>query len=282
MRLFFLTALTMIAFAANSLLNRGAVDLFGMAPLTFSGLRVLFGVITLVLLVRLRSGGMTMDLGSTARWAGGLSLTVYMVGFSMSYQTLDAGLGALVLFGIVQLTMFSWAVMKGPAPSKRRVIGAVIAFVGLIILLAPAGGQPPDFTGLLYMCAAGFGWGVYSLLGQRETDPLNASAANFVISLPLVGVPLLLATPVLVPQAVLLAALSGAITSGLGYALWYHILPQLGATRAAMAQLTVPLIAVAGGTLAFSEPLSLQLFLSAGLVLGGLAIGIERKRAAKG
>jgi drug/metabolite transporter (DMT)-like permease len=202
-----------------------------------------------------------------------------MYGFSAAYDALDAGLGALILFGVVQITMFAGSLIAREVVPPRRWIGAALAFSGLVWLLWPGAGPQVSVVHGLMMAAAGSGWGIYSLAGRRSTDALQGTAANFIIAAPL-GVLIGLALPsgtggtVIGTEGILLAILSGAVTSGLGYALWYHVLPGLASSVAAVAQLTVPVIAMAGGMVFLGEHLSLQFIMASVLVLGGVAISV--------
>ncbi len=278
MRLFLLAALTMTAFAANSVLNRAALaeDLIG--PGAFAALRLGSGALALWLLVTL-ARGLPPALRRSGQALQTLALALYMLGFSYAYVTLDAGVGALILFGGVQVTMFAGALLAREATGARRIAGAVLAFGGLVVLLWPAGPVPPlppAATGL--MLAAALGWGVYSLAGRRASDPLAATAANFVLATPLALAVLLLwpDTVAATPQGVALAIISGVITSGLGYALWYAVLPRLSASGAGVAQLSVPLIAAAGGFALLAEVPDARFWLAASLVLGGVALALWR------
>lgn len=279
MRLLALTALTMIAFAANSVLNRMAVGQGLIGPLAFAMLRLGSGALMLAGLILWRRIGGRGALwpGTSGRLTGVLSLILYLFGFSLAYGALDAGTGALILFAMVQITMFAGALIAGEPVPARRWLGAGLAFAGLVWLMVPgAGGQ----VGLLpagLMAAAGVGWGFYSLSARGLADPLGATAWNFILALPVAGLVMtaLPADPAgqgIAAVGVLLAVLSGAVTSALGYALWYAILPALGATRAAVAQLTAPVIAALGGVILLGEPVSLRLALASTLVLGGVAL----------
>ncbi len=277
MRLFLLTALTMTAFAANSVLNRMAVGHYGMPPESFAIVRALSGALVLWTLVALRGGRLPL-LDWSGRLIGAGALSLYLVGFSLAYGRLDAGIGALILFGGVQLTMFGGALIGGETIPPRRWIGAGVSLSGLAYLVWPRGAA--DYPGLQigFMAAAAFGWGVYSLKGRGAKDPLALTAANFVVSLPIVAL-LLFVAPFETPASgTALAILSGAVTSGLGYALWYAILPSLGATRAAVAQLSAPVIAALGGALVLSEPFGAKLVIASVLVLGGIGISLMPER----
>jgi len=277
MRLFLLTALTMIAFAANSVLNRMALADGGIDAASFGTIRLIAGAVMLGAICVLLRGG--LHLRGPGRLAGVLSLLLYMYGFSAAYDVLDAGLGALILFGVVQITMFAGSLLAREAVPPRRWIGAACAFSGLIWLLWPGAGPQVSVLHGLFMAAAGIGWGIYSLAGRRSTDALQGTAANFILAAPL-GLLIGLALPtgadgtMIGAQGIMLAILSGAVTSGLGYALWYRVLPGLASSVAAVAQLTVPVIAMAGGMVFLGENLSLQFVMASALVLGGVAISV--------
>ncbi|MWD29591.1 EamA family transporter [Aquicoccus sp. SCR17] len=272
--LFSLIALTMVAFAANSVLNRMALAGGAIDPVDFGALRLVSGAGMLALLMRLR--GRRIQLRGPGRVAGVLSLLVYVYGFSLAYLALDAGAGALILFGLVQITMFAAALAGGERPSAARWAGAGLALIGLAWLLWP-GSVPLSLPHAALMAAAGVGWGIYSLAGRRAADPLAATTANFLLAAPAGLVVALLAGSEIgsaTPAGLGFAVLSGAVTSGLGYALWYAVLPRIAATSAAIAQLTVPVIAMAGGALLLGEGLSLRFALAAALVLGGVALSV--------
>ncbi|MEX0317943.1 MAG: DMT family transporter [Ruegeria sp.] len=277
MRLFLLTCLTMTAFAANSLLNRLAVESGGSDPGSFAALRVFAGAVTLAMLVRMR--GRRLPLWSSRRMIGAGALSLYMVGFSTAYLTLDAGLGALILFGVVQITMFAVTSATGAPPAARQLAGAGIAFGGLVYILWPAGAVQVDPVGAVLMALAGVGWAAYTLAGRAEADALAGTGANFVVALPVTGAAILIlgGSWGMTPIGTGLAILSGAVTSGLGYALWYSVLPRLTASVAATVQLSVPVIAIIGGVLLLGETVGLRLILGTVLVLGGIALAISRR-----
>ena len=277
MRLVLLTALVMVAFAANSVLNRMAVGAGEIGAVEFALIRLAAGAVVLLALVALRGRGWR---GATV--GGVVGLAVYLFGFSLAYGQLDAGTGALVLFGVVQVTMFAGALWAGEAVPARRWAGAGLALVGLAVLVAPAGGA---WLGFLAMVAAGLGWGVYSLAGRGAVDALAATAGNFALALiPAVGVALVAGVEfgAVTTRGVALAVVSGAVTSGLGYALWYAVLPALGAGRAGVAQLTVPLIAAAGGALLIGEAVGWRFAVAAVLVLGGVALASWPRAVSRG
>ncbi|WP_417718413.1 DMT family transporter [Salipiger sp.] len=276
MRLFLLTSLTMLAFAANSILNRAALSSGGIGPEAFGTIRLWSGAIVLMALALIKGRGDAMR--GPGRIAGVGGLLLYIYGFSAAYVALDAGLGALILFGTVQVTMFAGAIAAGERPGPARWLGAVLAFGGLAWLLWPGDETAPSLWHGGLMAAAGFGWGAYSLAGRRARDPLASTAANFVMAAPL-G---LLLGAVMLPGSnmtlsgggIVLAVVSGAITSGLGYALWYSVLPRLPGTVAAVAQLTVPVIAAGGGAALLAEAPSPRFLFAALVVLGGVAVSV--------
>ena len=281
MRLALLTALTMAAFAANSLFNRLAVGSGGIDAASFALVRVLAGAAVLALLATMRIAHHGRGARHGSGWPpvtpaavpGALGLAVYLAGFSFAYTGLAAGTGALILFGTVQITMFAGAVLRGQRLGQRRVIGAGIAFVGLIMLLWPGDAAPLALGPVAAMIAAGLGWGIYSLAGATSRDALAGTAINFMLAVPLMALFWLMmgAAPLALGPGLWLGILSGAVTSGLGYALWYAILPALGAQRGAVAQLTVPLIAAGAGVVILDETIGLRFALASLLVLGGVA-----------
>lgn len=274
MRLLVLTAIAMVAFAGNSLLNRAAVGGGHIDPMLFAALRVAAGALVLAALTLVR--GRTLAWAGHGRFWAVAGLAAYMLGFSSAYLALDAGTGALVLFATVQITMFAGALAAAEPVPPARWIGAVMAMAGLGMLLWPGSGAIPAAGPALAMVLAGVGWGVYSLTGRKAANPLSATAANFVLCLPVVLLPLPWAGMQADPTGVLLAIVSGAVTSGLGYALWFAVVPHLGAARAAVAQLSVPVIALAGGAVLLAESPAPTLLLAASVTLGGVALAMRR------
>ena len=276
MRLILLISLTMLAFAANSLLNRVAVDGGHIDPGSFAIIRVVSVAVALVALALFQQR--RLDFLSRRRMIGAGALTVYMVGFSIAYLTLDAGFGALILFGAVQISMFVITAAMGAGPTARQITGAIVAFGGLVVVLNPAGVTAAGLTGTVWMIAAGVGWGVYTLAGRSESDALGGTAANFFIAMvPTALFPFVTGMAMVVSgSGCLLAVVSGAITSGLGYALWYSILPRINASLAAILMLSVPVLAVLGGVVLLNEDISLRFVAGAILVLGGIAFSIRK------
>jgi len=275
MRLIILVSITMLAFAANSILNRMALTESEAGAASFAALRLLSGALMLVAIVQMRG---------QANWrltnvAGPLSLLAYVIGFSFAYLSLDAGLGALILFGGVQITMFAGALLRGESVPTMRWIGAGFAFAGLSFLMWPNGTAPVPLLGAGLMLGAALGWGIYSLLGAGAADPLGATARNFLWATPLGLLPAFFMWDGMSPIGAVLAVLSGAVTSGLGYALWYRVLPELPASVAAVAQLTVPVIALAGGIVFIGEEMTWRFLVAALMVLGGVVLSLYCAKA---
>ncbi|MGI9393319.1 MAG: DMT family transporter [Boseongicola sp.] len=262
----------MVAFAANSVLNRWALLDGHTGPAAFQALRVISGATCLAVLLTVRSG--VPKLFGKGRALGTGALLIYMVGFSFAYVVLDAGIGALILFGGVQITMFAGALLGGDRPPAARWIGSAIAFSGLVWLLWPGAVGAPPLLPAAMMAAAALGWGIYSLFGRNATDPLAETGANFICAAPLALLVWIIVPDDMTATGAMLAILSGAVTSGLGYALWYSVLPHLDAAVAALAQLTVPVIAVLGGVFLLGETTTARLVLASIVVLGGVAFGV--------
>ena len=275
-RLSLLAAITMVAFAGNSVLNRMALAEELISPDAFAAIRLTSGAFALAVLVCFSRKGLGwLGKGSAV---GAISLAVYAIGFSFAYLRIDAGLGALLLFGVVQITMFASALInRQESISTLRWLGTGMAFGGLVLLLLP-GAAAPSLPFAALMIVSALGWGFYTLAGKQATDPLASTTANFLYAAPagLIAWTLAPSTEILTPAGVSLALLSGIVTSGMGYALWYFILPQLRTTTAALAQLTVPVIAAVGGFLLLREDITLIFVVAAALVLAGVGISLRR------
>ncbi|WP_324733194.1 DMT family transporter [Pseudomonas paeninsulae] len=274
-RTLLLTALAMLAFAGNSLLCRLALKDTEIDAASFTSLRIASGALTLWLLLRLRSGSGAL----AGSWFAAGALFAYAAGFSFAYIHLDAGVGALLLFGAVQISMLAWGFYRGERLSLLTGAGLLLALAGMLVLLLP-GASAPALGSALLMLLAGVAWGAYSLLGRGVGDPLAATAGNFLRAVPLaVAVSALLLSRLSwdVP-GLIYALLSGALTSGIGYAIWYTALRGLRAFQAATVQLSVPILAALAGSLLLDEALSLRLLLSSVAVLGGIALVLGAKQ----
>lgn len=269
MRVFVLTLLAMIAFAGNSLLCRFALKRTAIDAASFTFIRIFSGAVTLWLIVTIRKGTW-QNAGS---WASALALFAYAAAFSFAYISLSAGTGALLLFGAVQATMIIWGLRKGERLWTRQWLGLALAVSGLVALLFPGLSAPP-IDGALLMICAGIAWGIYSLRGKGAGDAVSATAGNFLRAVAFATVLTLALLPwVKLDLAGLgYAVLSGAIASGLGYVIWYSALPELKAASAATVQLSVPVLAAAGGILFLSESIGLRFLLASIAVLGGIAL----------
>lgn len=270
LRLFLITALAMAAFAANSVLARLAMASGEAGPWSFTLLRLLSGALILAIIV---SPARAVRAGS---WISAGALLAYAAFFSLAYLSLAAGTGALILFALVQITMIGWGLLSGERLSGPRWAGLALAIAGLLWLLLP-GLEAPAPLGAGLMAAAGIGWGVYSLRGRGRDQPTLLTAGNFVrasLLAVVVALPALAVSGEALPslKGTAYALLSGAVTSGLGYAIWYTALRGLSASLAAIAQLTVPALAALGGVLFLSEPLTLRFVIATGLILGGVAL----------
>lgn len=272
-----ITVLALLAFAGNALLGRMALGDGLIDPASFTTLRVLSGALTLWLLMlprwRSRSRAPT-------NWRTVAMLFAYMVFYSFAYVSLDAGTGAIVGFAATQLTMFAAALRMGERFSTLAWSGLAIAIGGVVYLLLP-GVSTPDPLGALWMAVAGCAWGFYSVIGSGEQDSGEATANNFIGALPLaIGVQVAFLSSIHVTgMGVALAIVSGSVTSGLGYILWYAALRQTGVSIAATAQLSVPIIIAAGGALLLDEAMSPRLLGATIMTLGGIVI-VLRARAA--
>jgi drug/metabolite transporter (DMT)-like permease len=276
-RTLMLTVLAMLAFAGNSLLCRAALRDSQIDPTSFTALRLLSGALTLWLLLYLRKG----PSAASGNWYGALALFIYAAAFSYAYLHLDAGAGALLLFGAVQLSMITWGLLKGERLHRLQIVGLVLAAGGLLALLLP-GTSTPSVSASLLMVLSGIAWGAYSLLGKGTPDPLAATAGNFIRTLPIMAVLCLLALSWLEwdTAGVIYALLSGGLTSGIGYAIWYAALPGLAAIQAASVQLSVPLLTALAGSLLLGETLTGRLVIAGLAILGGLALVLRLKHQA--
>ena len=278
-RIVALTLLTMIAFAGNSLLCRVALKHTGIDAASFTAIRLISGAMALWMLARLFRAAQT----GGGSWLSAFALFVYAAGFSFAYLSLTAGTGALLLFGAVQATMIGYGIWTGERLRGLELAGLVLALGGLVGLLLPGLSAPP-LLGAMLMLGAGVAWGVYSLRGKSTGDPTKVTAGNFLRAVPFAGALSVLMIDSVTPDSVgvAYAIASGALASGIGYAIWYSVLPALKATSAATVQLSVPPIAALGGILFLGEPLTLRLVLASVATLGGIGLVILVKRDGNG
>ena len=281
--IYLLVLLTMLAFSGNAVLTRAALATYNMDPELVLLLRVSSGAITLLFICYLRK--YSLKIFSNLHLKTTAALSLYLVGFSYAFTGLETGIGVLIQFGVVQLVMFASSFLSDQQVPKNKNIGAIIAFTGLIYLLWPSGDFTLDLTSSVLMAIAGMAWGIYSILGKNAVSAISSTTASFLIS-----TPICLIFVLLLPNdsdfswsstGALLAISSGSITSGIGYALWYYVLPKIPSTNAAVSQLSVPLIAAAGGMIFMQELITLKFVLSCILVLGGIAITIGIPKSSK-
>ena len=280
LRLFLITTLAMTAFAANSVLARLAMATGEAGPWTFTLLRIVSGAVVLGLIAS------PVRAVSSGSWASGAALFVYAAGFSVAYLSLTTGTGALILFALVQITMIGWALACGERMPAARWAGLGLAIAGLVWLLLP-GLEAPPLEGALLMAIAGVAWGVYSLRGRGQSQPTAQTAGNFLragVIVIALSVPAFLFIDEAAPSraGIAYALASGAITSGLGYVIWYAALRDLTASLAGIAQLSVPALAAAGGMIFLAEPLTPRFLIATALILGGVALAsLARRRPRK-
>jgi drug/metabolite transporter (DMT)-like permease len=279
LRIFGLTSLAMLAFAGNSLLCRLALKHTAIDPASFTTIRLFSGAVVLFLIVKLRHSTAT----GQGNWLSASALFAYAAGFSFAYVSLTAATGALLLFGAVQATMICHGFWTGERLRSLQLLGLLLALGGMVGLLLPGLAAPP-LLGSVLMLGAGVAWGFYSLRGKGAGDPTSVTAGNFMRAVPMtVVLSLLMLSQHDVRNIIDAAGLgyalaSGALTSGIGYAIWYTALPSLKATQAATVQLSVPVIAALGGIVFLGESLSLRLMLASIAILGGIALVILERR----
>lgn len=269
-----LVALAMVAFAGNSLLCRAALKHTAIDAASFTTIRLISGAAMLWLLVQMRRGGSA----GTGNWASAFALFVYAAGFSFAYVSLPTATGALLLFGAVQVTMIGRGLWAGERLQRWQLVGLLLALGGVVGLLLPGLSAPP-LGGAILMLGAGVAWGVYSLRGRGAGDPTRVTAGNFLRAVPIAAVlsVAMLSRTSLDTAGALYAMTSGALASGVGYAIWYTAVPALKATSAATVQLSVPVIAALGGVLLLGEPVTLRLTLASVAILGGIALMLREQ-----
>lgn len=273
-KIIFLTTITMIAFAANSVLCRIALKDTEIDAASFTSIRLIAGTLMLYLITKILSKPST----NKSDWISAFMLFAYAACFSSAYVNLTVATGALLLFGAIQVTMIGYSIYTGERLAGKRLLGLILAVGGLIGMLLP-GVSAPSVGSSILMVGSGIAWGIYSLRGQGVGDPVCVTAKNFMLSIffALTLSLLQISRVQLDMQGVLYAMLSGAIASGLGYAVWYTILPYLKATNAATVQLSVPVIAAFGGFFILDEPLTIRFILATIFILGGIALVILNK-----
>jgi drug/metabolite transporter (DMT)-like permease len=265
----------MIGFAANSLLCRAALRTDEIDAASFTAIRLATGAAALVAIVGARKSSVRGE----GTWLSALSLAGYAIAFSFAYLQIGAASGALLLFGAVQLTMIAGGLIRGERPTPRQWLGWLVALSGLVVINAPHL-DPPPVGGALLMMLAGVAWGIYSLRGRGVTRPLVATAGNFARSVPIAALLVVIAFAThahATPLGIALAAASGAIASGLGYSLWYAAVPSLGATRAAVVQLSVPVVTALSAIPLLGEPLRTAVAIGGAAIVGGLALALKAK-----
>lgn len=277
MKVFLYTLFALMAFAFNSILCRVALGSDQIDATSFTAVRLIAGAIALVLIAS--ATGNLRNAITGGGWMSAFFLFAYAICFSFAYLGLTTGTGALILFGSVQVSMIAAAMANGERPGMLEMAGVAVAFGGLIYLVLPGLSSPPLMSSLL-MAAAGASWGMYTLRGRSSANPIADTAGNFIRAVPMMAV---MAVPFiggfyLSERGIVLAVLSGAVTSGTGYSVWYAVLKHHTATRAAVLQLAVPVIAAAGGVVFMSETASMRLLTASVLILGGIVIAIFAKR----
>jgi drug/metabolite transporter (DMT)-like permease len=275
-----LTGAALIGFSGNSLLCRAALGGGTIDAASFTTIRIVSGAVVLAILARAMLGVSPLRSGGNMR--GALALAAYAVCFSFAYLRLQAGSGALILFGAVQITMIGAGFWAGERPNWREWVGFAAAFGGLLALTMPSA-RAPDPLGAVLMTLAGIAWAAYSLLGRRaKAHPLGVTAQNFLLAIPLA----LIASAVshseqhVTPTGALLAFASGSLASGVGYSLWYAALRGLTSTRAAIVQLSVPVVTAACSTLLLGEQIALRLLLTGAMILGGVGLAVTSRTRA--
>ena len=268
-----LTLIAMLAFAANSVLARLGLGEASIDPASYTAVRLLSGAATLWAIARFSSHDNNSE--SAGSWTSGSMLFLYAITFSFAYITLSTGTGALILFAAVQITMIAMGLYSGERPRPLEWLGLLIAIIGLIYLVSP-GITAPSLVGSLLMLIAGIAWGVYSIRGRGAVNPLAATADNFLRTIPFALIMVLIFYfKINISESGFIYALtSGAISSGVGYAIWYAALRGLTATRAATVQLSVPVLAAIGGVLFLSEPVTTRLAIATMAILSGIGMAV--------
>jgi len=280
----FLTSLALIAFAANSVLCRLALGNEAIDAPSFTGIRLVSGAIALFIILTIKGKisepkiKASKGMESKGSWTASLALFLYAITFSYAYLSIDTGTGALILFGSVQITMIVLSIISGTRLHPIEWLGLVCAFTGFVYPILPSI-TTPSINGLILMTISGISWSIYTLKGRSSINPLMDTAYNFSRTIPFVAILAIFTLPNLsyTSEGIMLALVSGAVTSGLGYTIWYIALGGLSSTQAAVTQLSVPVIAAIGGVIFVSEPMTLRLIISASLVLSGILMVVLGK-----
>jgi drug/metabolite transporter (DMT)-like permease len=291
-RILILTLLAMIAFASNSLLCRAALTKSSIDPASFTFLRIFSGAVALWLIMSIRkkmvADRTTSPLVETfcnsslivrylslryGNWISAVALFAYAAGFSFAYTSLSAGTGALLLFGAVQATMILRGLHRGERLNTIQIVGFIVAVTGLVVLVFPGLSAPP-LIGSILMLGAGLAWGIYSLRGKGEQNPAGVTTGNFARAVPFAAALSIIFLPWTNYSlaGITYAIISGVVTSGLGYVIWYSALSGLKTASAAIVQLSVPVLAATGGILLLGEPITLRYLLASIAVLSGIAL----------
>lgn len=295
------TIIALIAFAANSLFCRMALAEGYIDAWSFTIIRLLGGAICLSIIMVVHARRLTRQsmadtsidtdisinnnaiLNDKGSWLSSISLVVYALCFSLAYVELDTGTGALILFAAVQLTMIGWGIYKKEQLSALQWIAFMVAVAGFIYLMLPSAAVP-SLSGAAIMAISGIAWGVYSIRGQSCISPLRATGFNFIrslVAIPIIGLMAIGYLSNIQSEGIVLAFISGAITSGLGYSIWYTAMPLLKSTQAAVVQFCVPVLAAAAGVLFLSEQLTMRFIVASSIILGAVLVFILNKKAAK-
>jgi len=281
MTLFLLTAIALIAFAANSVLGRMALGGDSIDPVSFTLIRLMGGAAALTLILWItskRESRQTLE-GS---WSSGIALFAYAISFSLAYISLSSGTGALVLFAAVQITMLLAAFRSGESMSLFQWAGFIVAIAGIIYLVSP-GIAAPDPRGAALMMVSGVAWGLYCIAGKSVKSPIAMTTGNFaraaIMAVPTSIISVLVLSKFNVSAyGAALALTSGVVTSGMGYAIWYKAVPMLTTTQAAVVQLLVPMLAALGGVIFIGEQFTFRLGLASLLILGGVVLSIFTRK----
>ena len=270
------TLLALISFAGNSIICRIALKEAAIEPALFTSIRLISGTIVLMLVVAMtRKSKKTKSKGS---WFSAAMLFMYAAAFSYAYVSLETGTGALILFGVVQITMITYSLISGNKMSTIEWLGIVLALCGFLYLMLP-GAKAPSLYGFILMTISGIGWGMYSIKGKTTKNPLQDTAYNFLRTIPFLLLLLyfVFQESYYTKTGVILALLSGIITSGLGYVIWYAALKGLTTIQASVVQLFVPVLAGLGGLILVNENVSLRVIVASVLILGGISLMIVKK-----